>query len=124
MRPRAFVFCVQQCFGDPFYKSYQPCPLDPNWPHLGGECLECLKNQCLHFFSVAIDRILLKLADKEEMQSILDVLKFSRQYNYMSLGIQKYPNWVIMGKTVSQFFLVIYLLDNNSRYFDDFQALR
>ena len=35
--------------------------------------LECLKNQCLHFFLVAIDLILFKFADKEEMHNILDV---------------------------------------------------
>ena len=38
--------------------------------------LECLKNQCLHFFSVAIDLILFKLAYKEEMYNILDVFEF------------------------------------------------
>ena len=31
----------------------------------GLAALECLKNQGLHFFSVAIDLILFKLADKE-----------------------------------------------------------
>ena len=36
-----------------------------------GECLECLKNQCLHIFAIAIDLILFKLADKEEMHNIL-----------------------------------------------------
>ena len=33
---------------------------------------ECLKNQCLHFFSVAIELIVFKLADKDEMHTILD----------------------------------------------------
>ena len=41
-----------------------------------GECLDCLKNHCLHFFSVAIDPILLKLTDKEEMHTIFDVVQF------------------------------------------------
>ena len=50
--------------------------------------LECLKNQCLHFFLVAIDLILFKLADKEEMHNILDVFQFlarldNRQHNYL-----------------------------------------
>ena len=38
--------------------------------------LECLNNQCLHFFSVANE--LFKLADKEEMHTcnILDVMLF------------------------------------------------
>ena len=34
------------------------------------------KKQCLYFFSVAIDLIHFKLADKEEMHAILDVCKF------------------------------------------------
>ena len=38
--------------------------------------LICLKNQCLYFFSVAIDLILFKLANKEEMHDILDVFEF------------------------------------------------
>ena len=37
---------------------------------------ECLKNQCLHFFSVAIDLKLFKPADNEEMHTILDVFEF------------------------------------------------
>ena len=37
--------------------------------------LECLKNQ-FHLFSVAIDPIFLKLADKEGMHDILDVFQF------------------------------------------------
>ena len=37
--------------------------------------LVCLKNQCLHFFLVAIDLILFKLAGKEEMHNILDVFE-------------------------------------------------
>ena len=51
------------------------------------------KNQCLHFFLVAIDLILFKLAGKEEMHTILDVFQFwpnwdNRQHNYLSFGIQ------------------------------------
>ena len=34
------------------------------------------KNKCLHFFAVAIDLTLFKLADKEEMYTILDVFEF------------------------------------------------
>ena len=38
--------------------------------------LERLKNQCHHFFSVAIDPILFKLAGNEDMHNILDELEF------------------------------------------------
>ena len=38
--------------------------------------LECLKHQCFHFFLVAIDLILFKLADMEAMHNILDVFEF------------------------------------------------
>ena len=34
--------------------------------------LERLKNRCRHFFSVAIDPILFKLAGNEDMHNILD----------------------------------------------------
>ena len=34
--------------------------------------LDGLKNQCFHFFSVAIDLILLKLEENKEMHTILD----------------------------------------------------
>ena len=34
------------------------------------------KNQCLHFFSVSIELILFKLAEKEKMHNILDVFEF------------------------------------------------
>ena len=37
--------------------------------------LVCLKNQCFCFFSVAIDLILLTLADKEKMHNIMNVFK-------------------------------------------------
>ena len=37
-------------------------------------CPESLKNQCLHFFLVAIDPILFKLACKKDMHKILDDL--------------------------------------------------
>ena len=62
-----------------------------------------LKNQCLHFFLVAIDLILFKLADKEEMHTTLDVFKFWPNWttdNIISCpwASKKYPNWVIMGK--------------------------
>ena len=38
--------------------------------------LECLKNRCHHFFSVAIDLILLKVAGNEDMHNILDEFQF------------------------------------------------
>ena len=43
--------------------------------------LESLKNQCLHIFSVVIDPILFKLADKEEMNNILDEFDFLPNWN-------------------------------------------
>ena len=38
--------------------------------------LERLKNRRRHFFSVAIDPILFKLADNEDMRNILDEFEF------------------------------------------------
>ena len=38
--------------------------------------IERLKNRCHHFFSVAIDPILLKLAGNEDMHNILDKFEF------------------------------------------------
>ena len=38
--------------------------------------LERLKNRCHHFFSVAIDSILFKLAGNEDMHNILDEFEF------------------------------------------------
>ena len=38
--------------------------------------LERLKNGCHHFFSVAIDLILFKLAGNEDMHNILDEFEF------------------------------------------------
>ena len=38
--------------------------------------LECLKNRCHHFFSVAIDPLLFKLAGNEDMHNILDEFEF------------------------------------------------
>ena len=39
--------------------------------------LECLKNcVCFHFFSIAIDKILLKLACNEDIHNILNEFKF------------------------------------------------
>ena len=38
--------------------------------------LECIKNQCLLFFSVAIVLTLFKHADTEEMHNILDVFEY------------------------------------------------
>ena len=34
--------------------------------------LECQKNKCLHFFSVAVDLIVFKLADNKEMHNIFN----------------------------------------------------
>ena len=47
-------------------------------PQLSTElgALERLKNPCLHIFSVAINPILFKLADKEAMHKALDEFKF------------------------------------------------
>ena len=67
--------------------------------------IECLKNKCLHFFSVAIDLIIFKLADKEEMHNML-------YFNLSQIGLQttelpalenqkRYPIRIIMGKMVS-----------------------
>ena len=46
--------------------------------------LERLKNRCHHFFSVAIDPILFKLAGNEDMHNILDEFEFplDRTTNY------------------------------------------
>ena len=54
--------------------------------------LECLKNQRLHIFSVAIDLILFKLADKKEMYNILDEFQLLASWttdNYLFFTIQK-----------------------------------
>ena len=72
--------------------------------------LECLKNQCLQFFSVAIDQILFKLADKEEMHNILDVFSNlakldNRQHNYLPLTIQKIPKLGYNGENGVSVFL-------------------
>ena len=81
---------------------------------------ECLENQCLHFFSLAIDLILFKRAYKEAMHNILGVFQFwpdwTRQHNYLPFSIQKYPNWVIMGKWCLNLFFVVYLLESYSKY--------
>ena len=42
----------------------------------GVSCLESLKNRFHHFFSVAIDPILFKLAGNEDMPNILDEFEF------------------------------------------------
>ena len=38
--------------------------------------LECLKNRCHHFFSIAIDPILFKLSSNEDMRNISDEFEF------------------------------------------------
>ena len=81
------------------------------------------KNNVSTFFSVAIDLIILKLADKEEMHNILHVFEFCQ------IGRQKiesatldHPNkypycqyWIIMGEMVSKVFLGC-LLENYTIY--------
>ena len=42
----------------------------------GVNCLEHLKHRRRHFFSVAIDPILFKLAGNEDMHNILDEFEF------------------------------------------------
>ena len=44
--------------------------------------LECLKNRCHHFFSVAIDPILFKLAGNEDMHNILDEFQISARSDH------------------------------------------
>ena len=60
--------------------------------------LECLKNQFLHFFSVASDLILFKLADMEEMHNT---------WMYSNLAIlddrqQRHPPLIPLGVTMGE----------------------
>ena len=38
--------------------------------------LDCLKNCCLHFLAVTIDKILIKVACNEDIHEILNEIKF------------------------------------------------
>ena len=67
--------------------------------------LECLKNQCLHFFSIAIGVIFFKLADKEEMHNILDSNFGQIEQQRTELPALDHPKCVIIGKLVSPFLL-------------------
>ena len=70
--------------------------------------LERLKNRRHHFFSVAIDPILFKLAGNEDMHNILDEFEFrpDRTTNYGSVG--KNSHRLIMGKGKSSFFSAVF----------------
>ena len=68
------------------------------------------KNQCLHFFSVAINLILFKLTDKEEMNNILDVFEFWPDWttdNRVTCPCPEYPK------------KYIFLVENYSKYVYD-----
>ena len=56
--------------------------------------LERLKNRRHHFFSIAIDPILFKLAGSEDMHNILDEFEFR-----LPLSVGKNSHRLIMGKT-------------------------
>ena len=64
--------------------------------------LEHLKNRRDHFFSVAIDPILFKLAGNEDMHNILDEFEFRPD---VTLSVGKNSHRLIMGKTKSSRFL-------------------
>ena len=89
--------------------------------------LECLKIQCLHFFSVAIELILFKLTDKDEMHTILDGQIGRQTIELSAHGYPKIPSLSYNGEygvyCFSLFFFVVYLLENYSKYFDDLLAL-
>ena len=57
------------------------------------------------------------------MHYILDVFKFRPDWttdNIVSFEHLKYPYQRIMGKMVFPLFLDVYLLENYSKYFDDY----
>ena len=64
--------------------------------------LERLKNRRHHFFSVAIDPILFKLAGNEDMHNILDEFEFRPDLT-TDYGVSSHR--LIMGKTISSRFL-------------------
>ena len=66
--------------------------------------LERLKNRRHHFFSVAIDPILFKLAGNEDMHNILDEFEFRPDLTTDYGASEKIPI-LIMGKTKSLRFL-------------------
>ena len=78
--------------------------------------LERLKNQRHHFFSVAIDPILFKLAGIEDMHNILDEFEFRPDLT-TDYGVscpwasKKYPHRLVMGKMVFPLFLCCFWLD-------------
>ena len=60
---------------------------------------------------------------------MFDVFQFWQDWTTDNIIIcpwpsEKYPNLVIMRKIVSQFFLVVCLLESYSKYFDYLLALR
>ena len=63
------------------WMSLNLCQIQPLTTELAA--IECPKIQCLHFFSVAIDLMLFKLADKEEMHTNLDL------FDVCQIGQQK-----------------------------------
>ena len=67
--------------------------------------LERLKNRRHHFFSVAIDPILFKIAGNEDMHNILDGFEFRPDQTTDYLSIGKNSHRLIMGKTKSSLFL-------------------
>ena len=83
--------------------------------------LERLKNQCFHFFSVAIDPILFKLVDNEDMHNILDEFKFrpDRTINYGLDGSKKIPidfSWrgdIFITFSQLFFYLILFILAGN-----------
>ena len=83
--------------------------------------LERLKNQCLHFFSVAIDPNLLKLSGKEAIHNILDELEFQPDLTtnnelaalvYLKYTLYTYMYW---GKCCLNFFSIVFLLAGGLR---------
>ena len=73
------------------------------------------------------DLILFKLADEEELHNTLDVFQFGQLGRQLpALEHPKIPTLGYCGENgVSlQFFLVVYFLENYSKYFDKLLTLR
>ena len=68
-----FFFAFLQTTRKTIKTSKSLCQIQPLTTELA--VLECLKNQCLRFFSVAIDLIHFKLADNEDMHNTVSVKK-------------------------------------------------